>query len=101
MIADFEILLRTHSNGYIKGNKFFFFYKSRGGKLKLRLTRSVFLKNFLFFFLLIFLFLWRDLPREYLVVSKIEEKKKIKMFAVKKVCDILLTLLQVITILAT
>ena len=27
LIADYEILLRTHSDGYIKGNKYFFFIK--------------------------------------------------------------------------
>ena len=27
MIGDAEILLRTHSNGYIKGDKYFFFIK--------------------------------------------------------------------------
>ena len=27
MIADYEILLRTHSHGYVKGDKYFFFIK--------------------------------------------------------------------------
>ena len=27
MIADSEIISRTHSNGYIKGDKYFFFIK--------------------------------------------------------------------------
>ena len=30
LITDSEILLRTHSNGYIKGDKYFFFLKVGG-----------------------------------------------------------------------
>ena len=75
----------------------------------LRLECSVFLKNFEkknFFWY--YYFFWKDLSKEYLVISKFlsevpkfRENVLICIITVTKVSDLLLTLLQVITMLAT
>ena len=38
MIANYELLLRTPSNGYIKGDKYFFFIKEDAAKVLLKLN---------------------------------------------------------------
>ena len=74
----------------------------------LKLQRSVFLKNFkkkIFFWY--FYSFWKELSREYLVVSKFllevpkfKENVLIYLILVIKVCDLLFTLIQVTKILA-
>ena len=72
------------------------------------LERSVFLKNFEKKIFWYYYFFWKDLSKEYLVISKFlsevpkfRENVLICIITVTKVSDLLLTLLQVITMLAT
>ena len=37
-MTDYEILLRTHSDDYIKGDKYFFFIKVGAGNVPLKLN---------------------------------------------------------------
>ena len=66
--------------------------------------KTFFFKNFL----LVFLSFWKDLCRDFLVVSKFllevpkfKEDVLIYLITIMKVRDLILTLLQVITMLAT
>ena len=72
------------------------------------LERSVFLKNFEKKIFWYYYFFWKDLSKEYLVISKFllevpkfRENVLICIITVIKVSDLLLTLLQVRTMLAT